>query len=96
MDFQKTQIREGFKLSWSYSYDDSLYVPVDLIELIIEFTVDITIDIVPEKEDYCIIKSVPIPLNKDVWLLILEFAGYLGQCGRCRNLVFFRHKQYLL
>ena len=34
--FQKSQIREGFELSYSHG---SLYVPVDLTELIIEFTV---------------------------------------------------------
>lgn len=36
LDFQKKQIRDGFDLSYSL---DSLYVPVDLIELVIEFTV---------------------------------------------------------
>ena len=36
LDFQKTQIREGFELSYSHG---SLYIPVDLIELIIGFTV---------------------------------------------------------
>ena len=33
--WQQTQIREGFEISNSYG---SLYVPMDLIELVIEFT----------------------------------------------------------
>ena len=33
--FQKMHICEGFELSYS---DGSLYVPIDLIELIVEFT----------------------------------------------------------
>ena len=32
-----TQIREGFEFSYS---NDSLYVPADLIEMIIDFTLD--------------------------------------------------------
>ena len=36
LDFQKMQIREGFKLSDSHG--SLYYVPVDLIELVIEFT----------------------------------------------------------
>ena len=36
--FQKTLIREGFDLSDRYSHG-SLYVPVDLIEMIAEFAV---------------------------------------------------------
>ena len=36
LDFQKMKIREGFELSYSHG---SLYFPVDLIELVIEFTV---------------------------------------------------------
>ena len=35
-DFQKMQIREGFELLYSH---DSLYFPVDLMELVIEFAV---------------------------------------------------------
>ena len=35
LDWQQTQIREGFEISDSYG---SLYVPIDLIELVIEFT----------------------------------------------------------
>ena len=35
-DFQKMQIREGFEFSETH---DSLYIPVDLIELITEFVV---------------------------------------------------------
>ena len=35
-DFKQTQIREGFELSDSRG---SLYIPIDLIELVIEFTV---------------------------------------------------------
>ena len=36
LEWQRTRIREGFELSYSHG---SLYVPVDLIELVIEFTV---------------------------------------------------------
>ena len=36
VDWQQTQIREGFELSYSHG---SLYIPVDLIELVIQFTV---------------------------------------------------------
>ena len=35
-DWQRTQIREGFEISYSHG---SLYVPVDLIGLIVEFAV---------------------------------------------------------
>ena len=38
LDWQQTQIREGFEISYSHG---SLYVPVDLIELIIEFALPI-------------------------------------------------------
>ena len=39
LNFQKAQIREGFELSYSYG---SLYFPVDLIELVVEFASPIT------------------------------------------------------
>ena len=35
-DYEKAQIREGFNLIYSC---DSLYVPVDLIEMIVDFAV---------------------------------------------------------
>ena len=34
LDWQQTQMREGFEISYSHG---SLYVPVHLIELIVEF-----------------------------------------------------------
>ena len=37
LDCQQTQIRQGFKLTYSHGF--ILHFPVDLIELIIEFTV---------------------------------------------------------
>lgn len=33
--WQQTQIREGFEIAYSYG---SFYVPMDLMELVIEFT----------------------------------------------------------
>ena len=36
LDFYKMQIREGFTLSYSHG---SLYFPVDLMELVVEFAV---------------------------------------------------------
>ena len=36
LDWQKTQVREGLKLTY---YHSSLFLPVELIEIVIEFAV---------------------------------------------------------